>query len=354
MKRRSFFKSVPFMTSLVIVAALAAAITVESRARVRSAEAMAAAANKFLASLSAEQKAKASFSFDEEERLNWNIIPRPRKGLPLKEMSEPQRELVSTLLKTGLSQRGFTKSKTIREQLELVLREIEKDPVRRDPINYYVSIFGAPSAKDRWGWRFEGHHQSLNFTVIGSKLVATSPTCFGSNPAEVRTGERKGLRVLGAEEDKGRDLLMALDDKQRAQAIFDKTAPKDITDLGGRYAKPLPLVGVKASSLNAKQLALLERVIEEYAGNLTEELAAARMQRYKSAKKDAVYFGWAGVAERGGPHYYRIQGPTFLIEYDNTQNDANHIHAIWREFNGDWGRDLLAEHYRESHLSASK
>ena len=309
---------------------------------------MADAANAFLASLEPEQKAKATFEFKDDERLNFHFIPRERKGLPLHMMSPMQQHLASALLSAGLSQSGYIKATSIMS-LEDVLRIMEKDDGRRrNPDGYFFSIFGTPSDKGTWGYRVEGHHMAQNWTIVNGK-VADSPSFFGTNPALIKQGPRTGLRVLAREEDLGRDLLMGLDEKQRGTAIVDKTAYKDILTAADRKAalKGQPS-GLPASKMNAKQFAMLTSIVEEYANNMPAEQAAQRMAAFKKAGKN-LFFAWAGVAEKGGPHYYRVQAPTFLIEYDNTQNDANHVHSVWRDYNGDFGLDLLGSHIQTSH-----
>ncbi|HZS09728.1 MAG TPA: TonB family protein [Blastocatellia bacterium] len=339
-----------FASFLAVAALLAALAIVETRARARSAAAMADAATKFLAALTPEQRAKASFRFDDEQRLDWHFVPRDRKGLPVKEMNEAQRKAATDFLKTGLSQRGYLKASTIMT-LENVLQVIE-GPNRkwpRDPELYYFSVFGTPGAKEAWGWRVEGHHVALNFTLNKGSMVATSPAFFGSNPGEVRVeGPKKGLRVLAAEEDLARELVKSLDEKQRAKAVFDAKAPGDIISFNKVRAEPLDKAGITGSELNKGQYEQLTKLVEEYCNNVAEDLAAARREKFRGAKREQIYFAWAGGIERNDPHYYRVQTPTFLIEYDNTQNNANHIHSVWRDFNGDFGRDLLAEHYQST------
>lgn len=313
---------------------------------VRRATVMAQSANAFLASLNAEQKAKAAFKFEDDERLNWHFVPRVRKGLPFKEMNEAQRTLAHTLLKSGMGAKGYQKATTITE-LENVLKEIEKGSgAVRDPEMYFISIFGEPSAKGRWGWRFEGHHIAFNFTVVGGMMVATTPAFLGSNPAEVRDGPRKGLRALGSEEDLGRALVQSLTEQQRLTGIIDKTAPKDIVSFNSQKADPLAPAGIGYGQLNQKQKKMLEALLDEYLGRMPDDVASERRQKLKKAGMDRVHFAWAGGVEPRQPHYYRVQGGTFLVEYDNTQNDANHIHSVWRDFEGDFGRDLLREHYQ--------
>jgi len=309
---------------------------------------MARTATHFLNSLTPEQRAKCVIPFQDDERMNWHFIPKERKGLPLREMTPPQKHLAQALLSAGLSQQGYIKATTIMS-LEDVLRAIENDNgERRNPEKYYFSIFGEPSDTGTWGYRVEGHHLSQNYPVVGGR-VADTPSFFGANPAEVRQGPRKGLRTLAAEEDLGRDLITALDDGQRKVAIVDQTAYKDILTSASRKAslEGQPS-GLSAEKMTPKQFDLLLALLEEYARNMPDQLAQAREEEIRKAGK-RVYFAWAGVLERGGPHYYRVQSPTFLIEYDNTQNDANHIHAVWRDFDGDFGLDLLQQHYRTSH-----
>lgn len=317
-----------------------------------------AAATKFLESLAPDQRQRAMFAFDGEERTRWNFIPTesfPRNGLTIKQMNQSQRILAHELLKVGLSQRGYMTATQIME-LESVLAALEASvratasqstqasPLVRDPERYFFSIFGTPSTRNTWGWRVEGHHMSLHFTVVSGKLVAGSPSFFGTNPAEVREGPKKGTRILGPLEDAARSLIESLDASQREKAIINTTAPSDIVTLANVKIDPLLPVGIPASTLTASQRALLRKLIDAYTGYMADDIAVGRLARIEKAGWDRVSFAWAGPVERGQKHYYRVQGPTFLIEYDNTQNDANHIHSVWREFKGDFGVDLLREH----------
>lgn len=318
---------------------------------------MSDAANHFLASLSDNQRAQATFAFDNDERFFWHYVPaedlekrynRPRRGLPIRDMSTTQRHLAQALLAAGLSQQGLIKAVTIMS-LEEVLKEMEGDNgVRRNPEKYFFSVFGTPAEKGLWGYRIEGHHVSLHFTSVNGKVTAT-PTFFGANPAEVRQGPRKGLRALAREEDLARDLLQALDAEQKKVAIVAAKAYPDIlTEASRKAALSGQPTGIALAKLTAKQRALFQTLLDEHVHNLPEELAQRRLEQVKRAG-NSMYFAWAGVEERGGPHYYRVQAPSFLVEYDNTQNNANHIHVVWREFDGDWGQDLLAEHYKSGH-----
>ena len=316
--------------------------------RIHSASIMADTANTFLNSLTPEQKAKATFQFTDDERMNWHFIPKPRKGLPLKDMTPTQKHLAHALLSAGLSQRGYIKAISIMS-LDDVLRIMEKDNgERRNPEGYFFSVFGEPSEKTTWGYRVEGHHVSQNFTVVNGR-VAGSPSFFGANPAEVKEGPRKGLRVLAHEEDFGRELIQALSPEQKKTAIVDKEAYKDIFTMASRKAalEGQPN-GLQASKMNAKQKELLQNLLDEYCYNMPDPLAQAREEQVKKAG-DNLYFAWAGGINKGDPHYYRIQAPAFLIEYDDTQNNANHIHSVWRDYNGDFGLDLLKQHYETSH-----
>ena len=319
-------------------------------------QSMVDAANHFLQSLTPDQAKEVQFAFDDQVRERWHFVPdnsyeqvykRERPGLIYGKMQPEQRHLADVLVSTGLSKAGYFKAKTIMS-LEEILRMNENDTAgRRDPYRYHFSIYGKPTADGMWGWRLEGHHVSLHFTLKGGKLVSSSPTFFGANPHEVVEGPRKGLRALPAEEDLGFELVGMLDQKQRTKAIVDGTAPKDILtafDIRAKLENQPP--GLPASEMNAKQVATLMALIEEYANNIPSEFAAKRIATAKSTAKDKLFFAWAGATERDKGDYYRIQAPTFLIEYDNTQNGANHTHTVWRDYENDFGRDVLALHHR--------
>ena len=319
---------------------------------------MAEAARNFLASLDDEQRAKAALAFDDDLRLDWHYIPkRERKGLAFKEMISEQLHLAHVLLNSGLSAKGYAKASTIMS-LESLIREMEESQGRtrmlqlRDPDLYYFSIFGEPSESGTWGWSMEGHHLSLNFTLVNGALVASTPHFHGSEPHEVLRGRRIGLRVLGAEEDLARALLGSLDEDQRSRAVIGDQAPRDVLTAASRKAElEGPAKGLPRSSMNEEQKNLLGALIDEYVGNLRSDLAADRRARVETALSEEIYFAWMGSLERGvgHPHYYRVQASTFLIEYGNIQNNANHSHSVWRDYEGDFGLDLLAEHYRRNH-----
>jgi hypothetical protein len=308
---------------------------------------MSKAANELLDSLSPELKAKATFKLNGEERKDWYFIPKVRKGLTLKEMSKQQKMLALALLHSGLSDMGFGKATNIMS-LDLILKDMEqgKGPTR-DPELYYVSIFGTPEPRGTWGWRVEGHHLSANFTIVNGELFSGTPSFLGSNPADVKTGPRAGTRVLADEEDLGRGLLKMLNDQQRKVAVYETTAPKEVLTSNKQKVTPLDKAGILGSALNAEQKAALRKLVEVYVNRLRGDLAKMDLAKIDKAGWDKVQFAWAGSAEKYKPHYYRVQGPTFLMEYDNTQNDANHIHAVWRDFDNDFGVDLLRQHLRD-------
>lgn len=310
---------------------------------------MVRAADALLRALSPEQLQSASFAFESDERLNWHYVPRSRAGLPLKAMSEDQRQLALRFLKAGLSQAGYLKATNIMS-LEAVLREIETwNRLGRDPQKYFFSFFGHPSETGTWGWRVEGHHLSLNMTIVAGHLFATAPRFLGANPAEVAQGDLKGLRTLFKEEDLARELIKSLDQEHQKKAVFRHQAYREIVTGSDEQVSPLDMAGISAAELNPAHKDLLIRLIDEYVSAMPPEIARQRMDAIRRSGLDHTYFGWAGDTAPGRPHYYRIQGPSFLIEYDNVQNNANHIHTVWRDFGGDFGRDLLREHYIKAH-----
>ncbi|HKT79644.1 MAG TPA: DUF3500 domain-containing protein [Vicinamibacterales bacterium] len=345
---------------LAVAVVLAGVFVTFTRASERTGSAMATAATRFVQSLTPEQRQQAAFAFESDERLKWHFIPTdmfPRNGLTIKAMTPAQRALALELLKTGMSQRGYMTVTQIMD-LENVLRDLEAaqraaapaggrgrgEAMVRDPERYFFSVFGTPAPKGTWGWRVEGHHVSLHFTVVNGEFISGAPTFFGVNPAEVRSGPKTGQRILADNEDAARTLLMALDPPRRAKALIDTNAPGDILTMNQLPINPLAPAGLLAADMTAPQRDLLMKLITAYSSAMTDDVANDRMEKIRKAGIDKVAFVWAGDAERGKRHYYRVQGPTFLIEYDNTQNDANHIHSVWRDFDGDFGRDLLREH----------
>jgi hypothetical protein len=312
------------------------------------------AAGQFLAALSADQKTTAVLDFeDETERRNWHYTPVDRQGLMLKQMDAVQVDLAHRLLATGLSGGGVHNAKSI-IALEPILGEIEggASKWKRDPARYYVSVFGTPGDDGRWGWRFEGHHISVNYTIVNGELIGPTPVFFGSNPARVLHGEMEGVRALRDEEDVARDLLGSLDGDQKKVAIVSDEAPSDI------LTKNVPTMGNELSQepdglggadMTSAQLVTVQDLIEVYVRRLPDVVAEQELARVRTVDASDIRFAWAGSEERGAGHYYRVLAPIFLAEYDCTQNDANHIHAVWRNPSNDFGADILQRHYDQSH-----
>ena len=328
-------------TAVVLASLGAVALTSQAPA---STTTMLGAAQAFLETLGPDEKATAMIPFGDAERQVWFYTPVDRKGLTLKAMNEAQRDAAMALLRAGFSENGYDKAETIR-QLETVLFAIEGRAMR-DTGLYYFTIFGDPSETGTWGWRYEGHHVSQHWTIVDGEATATTPQFFGANPADVRDGPMRGTRVLGAEEDLGRAFVKSLNAAQLADAIIGNEAPADILTTNDREATMQDNVGIAYTDLSADQQEALAAIVHEYADAQPGDVALARLERLRAAGIDRVKFAWMGGTEKGEGHYYRIQGPTFLIEYDNTQNDGNHIHSVWRDFDGDFGEDLLAAHYR--------
>jgi hypothetical protein len=378
------------VSSAIIGIPLLTLLTAESVAQMRLAATMTDTATRLLAAFPEEQKARFHFSFETLERYNWHYIPRMRKGVALREMTPAQKTVVLELLRTGLSASGYETAQQIM-RLERILMEREKNgsmPMVRDPENYYVSIFGTPSRERPWGWRIEGHHISVNFTVAGRTIndsaISNTPLFFGAEPAEVQGGPLKGLRVLGAAADTARALIDALDAQQRSTAILGTKLPTDIMtgndrapDLGSqlnpigldRQPEALTKEGLPASRMTAQQKQLLRALIDVYVSRMPDDIAAMRTREI-AASLDEIRFAWIGATRAedapkptpsfgcvpgdqrweciplGFPYYYRVHSPTFLIEYINP--NGNHAHSVWRDYqDGDFGEDLLRAHYAE-------
>lgn len=326
---------------LIPIFALIPALHAQDAPLAKASTEMAAAADAFLSSLDEDQTKKATFEFGSEERENFHFIPRERLGLPFKDMNDEQRALARKLLSSGMSEKGVIKVETI-IALESLLAEMENNPTFRDAEKYYTSIFGKPAATGTWGWRFEGHHLTVNFTIVEGKTVAATPSFLGANPGEVRKGRLEGTRPLAAEEDLARTLATALKDAGKA-VLFTDQPPDDILTGADRKAKQLEPVGVIASDMSESQQEGLFTLIAEYAGRHRADVAAKDMEKIKG-QLASIRFGWAGSLKKDEAYYYRVQGEGFLIEAANTQNDANHIHTVWRDLEGDFGRDVLGDH----------
>lgn len=306
-------------------------------------------ADGFLNTLSADLRSKAQFTFNDAERFNWNFVPIARKGPSFRDFDEKQKSAAISLLRASLSEQGYKKIRGIME-LEEILKVIENRGTAdnyRDPLNYHFSIFGKPSSREEWGWRFEGHHISLNFSSTKGVLISSTPFFLGSNPAIVKSGEQKGLQILKKEEELGFLLLNSLDDKQLKKAHFSEKAPSEIITSNSRKASLLNPTGVEFRDLKADQKKIFLNLLDVYIKNYTSEFSKKLLQNLKKGGMDNLHFAWAGSLKTGSGHYYRIQGNGLLIEYDNTQSNSNHIHTVVRDLTNDFGDDVLKGHYQD-------
>jgi hypothetical protein len=306
----------------------------------------AASALAFLSTLGGRQRSDATLAFEDGERTRWTYVPRHRAGLPLREMDAGQRAAAFAVLGTGLSERGARIAGGIVE-LEGTLRVLEGNVwgLRRDPGLYYLAIFGQPGGMHPWSWRFEGHHLSVNVTDLGPRGVVVAPLFMGANPARVPSGPQAGMRLLAAEEDLAFALLHMLDPRQRARASIAENSPGDIVTGDDPVVEPMAFAGLPAGEMTPAQQQQLRRLLELYAGRMPAIQAAEQLQRIERAGFARLHFAWAGAQQPGAPHYYRIHGPTVLVEYDNSQSNANHIHTVWRDLENDFGGDLLRRHH---------
>lgn len=308
-------------------------------------------ANEFLKLLDEGQAAKARYVYDDDERFDWHFVPRERNGLPFKEMTEKQRQAALSLLKTSVSDQGFQKASNIMA-LENILREVESRPADdtyRDPLNYSLTIFGDPDMSKVWGWRLEGHHISLNFSAADGEIVSSTPSFFGSNPAIVKSGVHRGKQILKLETDLGFTLVNSLTPAQQKVAVISSKAPNDIFTSNQRRAALQEPNGLGYSDMDTQQKKLLLQLLNVYVKNYQLGFSKRLMEKIEKAGIDNLSFAWAGSLQPGAGHYYRIQGPMLLIEYDNTQNNANHVHSVVRDLTNDFAEDILREHYQKEH-----
>lgn len=297
-------------------------------------------AQTFRALLTPAQLQQASFGFNDPERLNWHFIPRERKGLPLRDLQGPALKAAHDLLKSGLSDAGYDQVMNVMSLEEVLYlleggeREYRRE--RRHPGKYYLSFFGEPTQEGTWGWRVEGHHLSLNFTVEKGRVVSSTPEFYGANPGTVEAGQQRQIRILGREEDLARSLFKLCDSRQQALCWVSKVAPDEVPGPN----EPQPVVnaaaGLPFSQMSEDQRQLLRELLSEYLRNLPADVEQARRQRINDAGLDGIHFAWLGDPDLHQRHHYRIQGPTFIIEYNNTQNNANHVHSMWRDVAGDF------------------
>ena len=319
------------------------------------ARALCEAARALLAATPEAQRAELAQPFSDSARSNWHYTPRSRAGVPFRSMSEAQRAAAQQLLSAALSEHGLATVRAV-IALEIALRELETFSTRRDPTNYAFAIYGEPDPDKSWGWRIEGHHLSLHFTIDGARVVSSLPQFVGANPAEVPRdipqGPRAGQRALREQEDSALQLFGSLTPQQRTAAIIAAEPYGDIVTKNAAKVDPLTAQGVGFKDLDRAQQAELLRVIDAFATIATRVLAEQRLVRVRTGGLEQIRFAWAGGHTRGRPYYFRIQGPAFLIELDNS--GGNHVHSVWRDFDGDWGRDVLGEHYRNARGTSHK
>ena len=319
-----------------------------------AAGAITAAARGWLAALDDRQRQQASFPFATPERFVWAYTPGTREGLALAEMDADQRAAASAIVGASMSARTATEIASIIE-LETVLGQLEQSGgragwQRRDPELYWFAVFGEPDGPGPWSWRIGGHHVAITVAVDGEDVIGSTPSFLGSNPAVVPFGPTAGARALTGEETLGRALLAELTPIERDAAVVSDRAPADILTGIGRAAdlRSVP-VGVRLADLGAPRRAALEQLIQHYVGRLRPDVAEEAWARIEGAGLGDITFAWAGSGAPGRGHYYAILGPTFVIEYDNTQNGANHIHSVWRDLERDWGGDPLRDHIATAH-----
>lgn len=303
--------------------------------------AMAAAAAKLHAALPAEQQKKLHYEFNDPERLNWHFIPKERNGIVLRDIEGPARTAAEELVKAGLSAAGYAKTLQVRSLEEvLYLFEGGEEAYRRERRHthkYHVTIFGSPAPTGTWGWRFEGHHLSLNFVIRDGVVVSSTPEMIGANPALIDAGPGRQLRILSGREDLARSILQACTEQQKKQMWISDKAPDDIRGAALPQAPVDQAVGLRFADMSPDQQKLFRQLLGEYLATMPAQVVRDRLQAIEKAGMDEIRMGWWGEAEPNRRHHYVIQGKTFIIEYNNTQNDANHIHCIWRNLEGDFG-----------------
>ncbi len=312
-------------------------------------------AQEFAGTLTNELREQTFFELNDEERLNYNFVPIMRKGPTFHDFNKSQKEAALKLLRASLSEKGYWKAKEIMS-LEAVLLVLENNRLKmsdgspmRDELNYHFTIFGNPEEGKFWGWRFEGHHLSLNFVVSKAEIQSSTPSFMGANPGIVPSGESKGKEVLKAETALGFKLVNTLSDPQMAKARFSEKPPREIITANNREATELDPKGISYADLSTEQQGVFMELLQTYTGNYEAQFAENLLNKVKSTGLEHLYFAWAGSLKPGAGHYYRIQGPSLLIEYANTQNDANHVHTVVRDLSNDFGHDVLKEHYKKSH-----
>jgi len=343
MKMRAFLAA-----GVSAIACVALLLNVQADPQQSSGEAMGTAAIAFRDALTEDQRAMCTFGIDDPERLNWHFIPRPRKGIPLKALEGEPLNKATALIKSGLSESGYDQAMNVMSLEEVLYllepgdRAYRRD--RRDPGKYYISLFGDVSVKGtKWGWRIEGHHLSLNYTIENGVLVSTTPEFFGANPGLIEAGPGRSIRILAPEEDTARQILKLCTPEQKKKMFISEKAPNDIRAANIVQPELGDLVGLRQDEMSADQQNLLRELLGEYMKNMPERIGEQRKRGIDAAGWGSIQISWWGGEERNQPHYYRIQGPTFQVEYNNVQNEANHVHSVWRTTAGDFGIPLAAK-----------
>ena len=313
-----------------------------------------AAVRTWLDGLDDAQRARATFAFDAAERFVWAYTPGPREGLAIRDMRPDQRAAASGIVASAMSSRTAGEIGAI-IALETVLGELERSggrsgTERRDPELYWFAVFGEPGSSAPWSWRIGGHHVAIHVTVADDRVIGTTPSFLGANPAVIPSGPRAGERTLPGEETLARALLSELTPTERGVALVNASAPADILTGTGRAADVRSVPGgIRHADLGASRQAALERLVRHYVDRVRSDVADDAWDRIAAGGLGDVTFAWAGSDAPGRGHYYAVRGPGFVIEYDNTQNGANHMHAVWRDLDNDWGGDLLAAHLAVAH-----
>lgn len=302
--------------------------------------AMTAKASAFLKTLPDNLKAKATFKYDDPERQNWHFIPKERPGVGLWDLEGDALAAAEEFVSTGLSVAGYETILKVRS-LEEVLYLFEKgeEPVRRlrrHPHKYSICVFGTPAKTGTWGWRFEGHHISLNYTVKNGVIISSTPEFLGANPGLIDAGPGRSLRVLGKREDLGRQILTTCPEGTQEVLWISKKPPGEIRGPGAAQPVIAEAEGLKYSEMTREQQGLMRDLLAEYLKAAPVTVVKRRMQAITASGMDDITFAWWGGSELNQPHHYVVQGKTFVIEYNNTQNKANHVHSFWRNLAGDF------------------
>ena len=314
---------------------------------------MTEACSDFLKSLNSDQKAKATYSYLDGERIFWYYPPLNRHGLPLREMDAQQRKLAHEVMASGLTEKSYQQAKQIIDHEDILgPLEVEQNKVTflRDTERYYLTIFGEPGGADPWGWRVEGHHVCLNYSIWNDKVISVTPFSFGANPAEVRKGPKSGLRILGTREDLAFELMESLDAGQQSKAIIYDEAPLDILTYNSSKVSLPREEGLPASRMSGTQRELLMALISEYVNQVRSDVAEERLDAFKANGIDGIHLAWAGPVDKSKAHYYRLHGGDFVVEFDNRQDGANHIHSVYRDVENDFASDVLRQHLLLYHV----